>query len=54
MYEYPKDDQKWRTWSLLRRLAVNNTLAWLCAGDFNEILDDFLRSKVEIFGEIIG
>ncbi|XVF56486.1 hypothetical protein PTKIN_Ptkin06aG0125000 [Pterospermum kingtungense] len=31
-------------WSLLRRLSVNNDKAWLCLGDFNEILVDYEKS----------
>lgn len=40
IYGHPEDDQKWRTWSLLRRLATENQMPWLCVGDFNEILSD--------------
>lgn len=31
---------EWRTWRLLERLTVGCDLLWLCAGDYNEILND--------------
>lgn len=40
IYGYPEDDQKWRTWELIRHMADGNSMAWLCVGDFNEILSD--------------
>ncbi|KAL8552711.1 hypothetical protein ACS0TY_001410 [Phlomoides rotata] len=39
IYGYPEEDQKWRTWRLLDRLGEGYSGPWLCAGDFNEILD---------------
>lgn len=38
IYGWAEDQFKWRTWNLIDTLAVNNTLAWVCLGDFNEIL----------------
>lgn len=40
IYGCPEDDQKWKTWRLLRRLAERRNEPWLCVEDFNEILDD--------------
>lgn len=39
---YGHPDVKYRhvTWNLLRTLANNNNLPWLCLGDFNEILSN--------------
>ncbi|XP_042944729.1 uncharacterized protein LOC122278616 [Carya illinoinensis] len=37
-YGSPQVDQRENSWSLLRALKPNNGRAWVCAGDFNEIL----------------
>lgn len=37
IYGYPEGAQKVKTWELLRMLQSQNSLPWLCAGDFNEI-----------------
>ena len=39
-YGYPVAGDRWKSWNILRRLFENNSLLWLCAGDFNEILYD--------------
>lgn len=44
IYGHPEDEFKWKTWSLLRRLATSHHLPWLCVGDFNEILTDTEKS----------
>lgn len=38
IYGESHSDQKFRTWETLRDLAEPDDGAWLCAGDFNEIL----------------
>lgn len=37
-YGSPMQSQKIHSWNLLRRLAGNCSVPWLCGGDFNEIL----------------
>ncbi|XP_062016492.1 uncharacterized protein LOC133732898 [Rosa rugosa] len=37
IYGYATRSQRWRTWELIRALAVNSTLPWLVVGDFNEV-----------------
>lgn len=44
IYGFPEDNQKWRTWRLLERLATENSMSWLCVGDYNEILSDAEKS----------
>ena len=43
-YGNPDASQRGLSWELLRRLRFAHSGAWLCAGDFNEILD--LEEKV--------
>lgn len=38
IYGEPQTEQKHRTWTLLRDLANQQVMPWLCAGDFNEVL----------------
>ncbi|PWA67820.1 hypothetical protein CTI12_AA315780 [Artemisia annua] len=38
IYGWPKQQDKHRTWTLLRSLKTDQIQAWLCFGDFNEIL----------------
>ncbi|KAG0523282.1 hypothetical protein BDA96_07G110100 [Sorghum bicolor] len=40
IYGEPQEAMKWKTWQLLQDLAAQhqNNQAWLCAGDFNEVL----------------
>ncbi|XP_042983236.1 uncharacterized protein LOC122312642 [Carya illinoinensis] len=38
-YGSPQVDQRENSWNLLRALKPNNGRAWVCAGDFNEILN---------------
>ena len=37
-YGEPETHKRQETWELLRNLHSQNSLPWLCAGDFNEIL----------------
>ena len=37
VYGYPNNEEKHKTWALLKSLHTNDLL-WLCFGDFNEIL----------------
>lgn len=39
LYGNPITSQRHHSWQLLRRLDSMNNLAWLCVGDFNEIVD---------------
>ncbi|KAK3211937.1 hypothetical protein Dsin_016643 [Dipteronia sinensis] len=39
-YGHPEPAQRHHAWTLLRRLYGIYSLPWLCAGDFNEILED--------------
>lgn len=39
-YGNPSSDQRHHGWHLLWRLANVNDAPWLCAGDFNEIMED--------------
>ena len=39
-YGNPVVGDRWKSWNILRRLSESQTLPWLCAGDFNEILYD--------------
>ncbi|KAK3195440.1 hypothetical protein Dsin_026750 [Dipteronia sinensis] len=39
-YGHPEVSQRHHAWTLLRRLHSRSDLPWLCAGDFNEILED--------------
>lgn len=41
IYGWPKQQEKYRTWTLLRSLRENQNQPWLCFGDFNEILYAF-------------
>lgn len=38
IYGWAEDQFKWRTWNMIDTLAANNTRAWICMSDFNEIL----------------
>lgn len=38
IYGFPQIEDRHKTWSLLRDLHLQESLPWLCAGDFNEIL----------------
>jgi len=38
-YGFPNAARRWESWELLRFLKSFQPSAWLCAGDFNEILD---------------
>ncbi|XVF82826.1 hypothetical protein PTKIN_Ptkin16aG0081500 [Pterospermum kingtungense] len=38
VYGKPVTNLRNNTWSMLRRLGENNTMPWVCLGDFNEIL----------------
>ncbi|KAL0458903.1 UNVERIFIED_CONTAM: hypothetical protein Slati_0517500 [Sesamum latifolium] len=38
IYDEPDTSQREMTWQLLRRLCSQSVRAWLCAGDFNELL----------------
>ncbi|KAK2652482.1 hypothetical protein Ddye_012359 [Dipteronia dyeriana] len=40
MYGQLKSSQRIHSWIFLHRLHGMSTLLWVCAGDFNEILDD--------------
>ena len=39
-YGYSVVRERWKSWELLRKLSETQSLPWLCAGDFNEILYD--------------
>ncbi|KAK6142941.1 hypothetical protein DH2020_023289 [Rehmannia glutinosa] len=41
IYGWPEEDLKYKTRSLLKELAPQSPLSWLCVGDFNEILFNF-------------
>jgi hypothetical protein len=41
VYGEPKQEERNKTWKLLRTLKNHSSLPWLCAGDFNEILYDW-------------
>ncbi|GJT41193.1 reverse transcriptase [Tanacetum coccineum] len=41
IYGWPKNQDKYRTWILLRSLKIISTLPWVCFGDFNEVLYAF-------------
>ncbi|KAF7824053.1 hypothetical protein G2W53_022197 [Senna tora] len=38
VHGFPEEQSKHQTWDLLRLLASNSDLPWLCYGDFNEIM----------------
>jgi hypothetical protein len=38
-YGFPNAARRWESWDLLRFLKTLQPSAWLCVGDFNEILD---------------
>ncbi|XP_057803521.1 uncharacterized protein LOC131018835 [Salvia miltiorrhiza] len=38
-YGFPERGRRRESWNLLRRLAVINSLPWVIAGDFNDLLD---------------
>jgi hypothetical protein len=38
VYGFPKVEDRFRTWDLLKALGVTNCFPWLLCGDFNEIL----------------
>ncbi|PWA52954.1 hypothetical protein CTI12_AA279160 [Artemisia annua] len=38
IYGWPKQQDKHRTWTLSRSLKTDQIQAWLCFGDFNEVL----------------
>ncbi|BFG35644.1 hypothetical protein CerSpe_219180 [Prunus speciosa] len=37
-YGYPSTADRYKSWQLLRGLATESTLPWICFGDFNELL----------------
>lgn len=37
-YGYPQRNKRHLSWSLLRHLARENTLTWLCIDDYNDLL----------------
>ncbi|KAK3221989.1 hypothetical protein Dsin_009014 [Dipteronia sinensis] len=39
-YGHPDASQRYHAWTLLRRLKSMSCHPWVCAGDFNEILED--------------
>ena len=39
-YSHPQTAQRHHGWTLYRRLNGLSSLPWVCAGDFNEMLDD--------------
>ena len=38
-YGHPEWDKRKESWDLLKHLQFYSLLAWLCIGDFNEIVD---------------
>ncbi|XP_057440277.1 uncharacterized protein LOC130732189 [Lotus japonicus] len=38
IYGWPEEHNKWRTWDLVRRYKPDDSVPWLCIGDFNEVL----------------
>ena len=38
-YGEPRRERRHRSWELLHFLSNQSSAPWLCAGDFNEILD---------------
>ena len=38
-YGEPRRENRWRSWALLQHLKQLSGSPWLCAGDFNEILE---------------
>jgi endonuclease/exonuclease/phosphatase family metal-dependent hydrolase len=61
-YGHPETHKRYEAWRLLRRLSLYDSVAWLCAGDFNEILDlskkyracGRPRSQIEDFKNTFG
>ncbi|GJU09942.1 reverse transcriptase [Tanacetum coccineum] len=41
IYGWPTNQDKYRTWMLLRSIKSLSTLPWVCFGDFNEVLYSF-------------
>ncbi|PWA52122.1 hypothetical protein CTI12_AA457560 [Artemisia annua] len=44
MYGWPMQQEKYRTWALLRSLKTNQRRPWVCFGDFNEALYAFEKA----------
>ena len=43
-YGEPETHKRHESWDLLRRLHGQNSLPWLCAGDFNEVTKQLEKS----------
>ncbi|KAK2647505.1 hypothetical protein Ddye_014994 [Dipteronia dyeriana] len=39
-YGHPESNKRSHAWNLLRRLCGMSKIMWMCAGDFNEVLED--------------
>jgi hypothetical protein len=56
VYGEAKTHERFRTWNMLKDISSNNSLPWLCIGDFNEVLrvDEHVgigqRSQAQIQG----
>lgn len=47
-YGHPDSARRWESWALLQHLETLQPLPWLCAGDFNEILDNTDEEEANI------
>ena len=47
-YSEPETHKRHESWDLLHRLNGHNSLPWLCAGDFNEMIKHSEKSGGEI------
>ena len=53
-YGEPETHKRHESWDLLRRLTQQNSLPWLCAGDFNEIVkqSEKLGGRIRPLGQM--